>query len=267
MLKEGDERGRYRNDLRGGHVHVLDAVGCRQREFVLEATGNQAIDELAVLVDLRIRLRNDEVAFLDRRQKIDLVRDFSVYDFPVGRLQKSVPVGAGVERERVDQADVRAFRCLDGADPAIVSRVHVAHLEAPRSRVRPPGPRADTRRLCVISESGFVWSMNCDSWLEPKNSLIAAEMGFALMRSCGMRFSDSACDRRSFTARSTRTKPARNWFSASSPTERTRRLPRWSMSSISPRPLRSSTRIPTTARISSFDSVPRPSAPCGPTRA
>src|SRR5216684_3685020 len=142
MLEEGDERGRYRNDLRGGHVHVLDAVGGRQREFVLEATGNQAIDELAVLVDLRIRLRNDEVAFLDRGKKVNLARDFSVYDLPVGRLQKPVPVGAGEERERVDQADVRAFRRLDGADPAIVSRVHVAHLEAralPGEAPRPQG--------------------------------------------------------------------------------------------------------------------------------
>ena len=93
--------------------------------------------------------------------------------------------------------------------------------------------------------------MNCDSCEEPKNSLIAAEIGLALIRSCGIRFSVSACDRRSFTARSTRTRPARNWFSASSPTERTRRLPRWSMSSISPRPLRSSTRILITATMSS----------------
>src|SRR2546427_6666253 len=65
----------------------------------------------------------------------------------------------------------------------------------PRSTLFPYTTLFRSRRLCVISESGFVWSMNCDSWLEPKNSLIAAEMGFALMRSCGMRFSDSACDR------------------------------------------------------------------------
>ncbi|CFP61311.1 Uncharacterised protein [Bordetella pertussis] len=80
--------------------------------------------------------------------------------------------------------------------------------------------------MCVISDSGLVWSMNCDSWLEPKNSLMAAEIGLELIRSCGIRFSVSAWPRRSLTARSTRTRPARNWFSASSPTQRTRRLPR-----------------------------------------
>ena len=44
-------------------------------------------------------------------------------------------------------------------------------------------------------------------------------------------------------------------ISASSPTQRTRRLPRWSMSSTSPRPLRSSTRIFTTSSRSSLLSV------------
>ena len=34
--------------------------------------------------------------------------------------------------------------------------------------------------------------MNCDNWLEPKNSLIAADTGLALIRSCGIRLSDSA---------------------------------------------------------------------------
>ena len=51
-----------------------------------------------------------------------------------------------------------------------------------RSRVRPPGPSAETRRLCVTSDSGLFWSMNWDSWLEPKNSLTAADTGLALIR-------------------------------------------------------------------------------------
>ena len=43
--------------------------------------------------------------------------------------------------------------------------------------------------------------MNCDSCDEPKNSLIAAEIGLALIRSCGSRLSLSAWPRRSLTAR------------------------------------------------------------------
>ena len=38
----------------------------------------------------------------------------------------------------------------------------------------------------MISDSGLVWSMNCESCEEPKNSRTAAAAGLALMRSCGM---------------------------------------------------------------------------------
>src|SRR5215510_4705999 len=75
--------------------------------------------------------------------------------------------------------------------------------------------------------------MNCESCDEPKNSRTAAAAGFALIRSCGMTVSISTDDMRSLIARSMRRRPMRYWFSISSPTERTRRLPRLSMSSIS----------------------------------
>jgi hypothetical protein len=135
------------------------------------------------------------------------------------------------------------FRRLDRADAAVVRGVDVAHLEARALAVRPPGPRADRRRLCVTSLSGFVWSMNCESCELPKYSFTTALTGFALMRSCGMSVSIS-CDMlmRSLIARSMRTRPMRYWFSISSPTARTRRLPRWSMSSTEPRPFLSSMR-------------------------
>ena len=97
--------------------------------------------------------------------------------------------------------------------------------------------------------------MNCDSCDEPKNSRTAAAAGLALIRSCGMTVSISTDDMRSLMARSMRSRPTRYWFSISSPTERTRRLPRWSMSSISPLPSRSSTSVLTTARMSSLRST------------
>ncbi|MNC90665.1 hypothetical protein D3C83_67930 [compost metagenome] len=61
----------------------------------------------------------------------------------------------------------------------------------------------------------------------------------------------STDDIRSLIARSMRSRPMRYWFSISSPTERTRRLPRLSMSSISPLPSRNCTSVLSTARMSS----------------
>ena len=73
--------------------------------------------------------------------------------------------------------------------------------------------------------------MNWLSCEEPKNSLIAATTGRMLMSVCGVIASTSWVVMRSRTTRSMRDRPTRNWFWMSSPTERTRRLPKWSMSS------------------------------------
>ncbi|MNW60652.1 hypothetical protein D3C74_386550 [compost metagenome] len=104
-----------------------------------------------------------------------------------------------------------------------------------RSRDRPPGPSADRRRLCVRPASGLFWSMNCDSCEVPKNSLIDATTGRMLIRVCGVIASTSWVVMRSRTTRSMRERPVRTWFWMSSPTARIRRLPKWSMSSVSTR--------------------------------
>ena len=100
-----------------------------------------------------------------------------------------------------------------------------------RSRDRPPGPSAESRRLCVRPAIGLVWSMNCDSWEVPKNSFSAATTGRMLIRDCGVIASTSWVVIRSRTTRSMRARPVRSWFWISSPTVRIRRLPKWSMSS------------------------------------
>ena len=108
-----------------------------------------------------------------------------------------------------------------------------------RSRLRPPGPRAERRRLWVISARALIWSMNWDSCELPKNSLRAAMTGLELMRSWGMAAARSAVMVIfSLIVRSIRVRPMRKAFSTSSPTDRTRRLPRWSMSSTVPSPKR-----------------------------
>ena len=68
--------------------------------------------------------------------------------------------------------------------------------------------------------------MNCESWLDPKNSLIAAVTGFAFIRSCGPSSSASAMLSLSLTALSTLIKPTLNWFAVISPTDLTLLLPK-----------------------------------------
>ena len=85
--------------------------------------------------------------------------------------------------------------------------------------------------------------MNCESCDDPKKAWITALTVRAFTRSSSVIFSGSVLiDMRSFTRRAMRLKPTENWFAISSPTLRMRRLPRWSMSSVWPRPSWSSTR-------------------------
>jgi hypothetical protein len=130
VLEERHQRGGDRDDLRRRDVHVLDPLGRGQHRFAVVARRDQLVDELAFGVERRARLRDHVLAFLDRRQVVDLVGDLAVGDPAVRRLEEAVLVQLRVQRERVDEADVRTFRRLDRADPAVVRRVHVADLEA-----------------------------------------------------------------------------------------------------------------------------------------
>ncbi len=60
----------------------------------------------------------------------DVVDDAPSLDLAVRGLDEPELVDPGVARERRNQADVRAFRRLDGADAPVMRRVDVANLEA-----------------------------------------------------------------------------------------------------------------------------------------
>jgi hypothetical protein len=75
--------------------------------------------------------------------------------------------------------------------------------------------------------------MNCDSCDVPKNSFMEATTGRMLISVWGVMASTSCVVMRSRTTRSIRDRPILIWFWINSPTERSRRLPKWSMSSAS----------------------------------
>ena len=89
-----------------------------------------------------VGLRDDIVLLAIAGEVIDLVGDAAIHDLAIGRLDEAEIVDSGVGRHRRDQADVRTFRRLDRADPAVVGRMHVAHFEAgaiPRETAWPKG--------------------------------------------------------------------------------------------------------------------------------
>ncbi len=89
---------------------------------------------------------------LHRRQVDDVVGHLAVAHAAVGRLDEAVLVDPGEGGERVDQADVRAFRRLDRADAAVVGRMHVAHLEA--GALARQAARPERRQAALVGDLG-----------------------------------------------------------------------------------------------------------------
>ena len=108
-----------------------------------------------------------------------------------------------------------------------------------RLRFKPPGPKADSRRSWVSIDSGLVWSTTCDSSLRPKKKSIALEMLLLFTISAILPIESGSFRLiRSWTVRRSLRKPLRNSSDANSSIVRSRRLPRWSMSSTCPSPAR-----------------------------
>ena len=148
VLDEGDERRRDRDDLLRRDVHEADfgrrdvvdlarrAVGRRGRAdahagTLRPTTHEDAVaDEVPSGVERRGGLGDDVLLFLVSGEVHDLVGDPAVDHLAVRRLDEAVVVDPGVAREVADEADVRTFRSLDRAHPAVVGGVHVTDLEA-----------------------------------------------------------------------------------------------------------------------------------------
>ena len=100
--------------------------------------------------DRRVGRGQDRLVLLVGAQPFDLVGQLAVLHLLIGRDQEAVLVHAGVDRQAGDQADVRAFRGLDGANPAVVGNVHVADFEAGPLAVQ--AARAQGRKPPLVGE-------------------------------------------------------------------------------------------------------------------
>ncbi len=133
VLEERDHRGRDRHHLARRDVHVVDVVGPDVVDLAALAPHQDAVlGEGPVRADRRVGLRDDVPVLLVGGQVLDLLGDMARLHLAVRGLHEAERVDPAVGGERADQADVRAFRRLDRAHPAVVAGVHVADLE--------PGP-------------------------------------------------------------------------------------------------------------------------------
>ena len=152
VLKERNERRGDRDELLGRHVHVVDAVGRDHQHVAGMAADDEVVGEAAARIERHVRLRDVVAPLLHRREVDHLVGDAAVLHLAVRRLDEAVLVHPRIGRERVDEADVRAFRRLDRADAAVMRRVHVAHLEA--GALAGETARTERREAALVGDLG-----------------------------------------------------------------------------------------------------------------
>ena len=152
VLEERDQRRGDRDDLLGRDVHVVDILGVDLVGLAAAPAHEHRRDELAVLGDLRVGLRDDVALFLGGVEVDDLVARLALDHLAVGRLDEAVLRHGGVARERADQADVRALRGLDRAHAPVMGGVDVAHLD--RRALAREAARAERREAAAVGEPG-----------------------------------------------------------------------------------------------------------------
>ncbi len=151
VLQEGDQRRRHSDDLLGRDVHVLHVVRLDRGQVAADAGEDVLRADLAGLVE-HIRRGQDRLHLLVGPQVLDLAGHLAPLDLAVGREQETVLVDLAVNAQRRDEADVGAFRGLDGADAAVVRDVDVTHLEAGALAVQAAG--AQGRETPLVDEHG-----------------------------------------------------------------------------------------------------------------
>ena len=108
----------------------------------MRAADNFRAAQLAgLLVDRMVGLSDQHLLFLRGVEINDLVGYNAVLDDSVRRRDEAEIGDLGVAGERTDQADVRAFRSFNRAHPAVVGRVHVAHLDRCALARKPTGTK------------------------------------------------------------------------------------------------------------------------------
>ncbi len=131
VLQEGDEGGGDGDHHSGGHVDIIDDAPIHFYDFVAVTAGDTLVLQAAVLVQRLACLADVVVVLHVGGHILHVLGDEAggLVHLAVGRLHEAVLVDPGKGRQIVDQADVGAFRGLDGAHTAVMGVVNITHVE------------------------------------------------------------------------------------------------------------------------------------------
>ncbi len=129
VFQEWYQRRRDTHDLLRRHVHIFHKFGRNDADGIPIPHRYPGVNESAIFVHWLIGLGDHVVVFFVGCKVVDLVSNNTVFHPAVGRFNEAVLIDAGISAERADQADVRPFRSLNGAHPAVVRVMDVPDLE------------------------------------------------------------------------------------------------------------------------------------------
>ena len=92
-------------------------------------TGNNVVGKFTVAIQFRVCLGNHILTFLNSRQIVNFIGDASILHLAVWRFHKAILIGAGIQRQRINQTNVGAFWRFNRAHTAIMGGMHIAHLK------------------------------------------------------------------------------------------------------------------------------------------
>ena len=133
MLQERNQRSGNRGNLLWRDVHQVDIRRRNNGEVGILTALHHFADEGAIVVQRGITLTDDVLSLLLGCQIYNLIIikvGNTSLNLTIRCLNKAQFIYLGIDTERRDQADVRAFGALNRTETAVVGIVYVTHLEA-----------------------------------------------------------------------------------------------------------------------------------------
>ena len=152
MLEERNHGGSHGDHLTRGNIEVVDLIGADGLDVTTLLTNRQSLlNEVAVLVDRGVGLRDDVAVFLISGEVVDLVGDDTIADATVRSLNETERVHACVAGQRTNQTNVRTLWGLNWTHATVVGRVNVSNLKA--STVTGQTTRAQCGQTTLVGQT------------------------------------------------------------------------------------------------------------------
>ena len=129
MFQEGDQGGGNAHELVWRHIHVLDILHRDLSSFTLYSYCCLLPHEPPSLIQGCIGLGNRIVLFVKGGQIFNIFACPPIFHLPVRCLDKPEFIYPRIGAQGYDQPDIRAFRRLYGANPAIMGRMDISDLK------------------------------------------------------------------------------------------------------------------------------------------